>query len=200
MPNIVSYSIFFYKSTYSFKSADVNGIELTILTSLLNILRPLETATKEISSDKYSSSSKVIPLVHCMISKLKNLVIKESLINKRMGAIGQVSPLAIATILDPRFKKLHFEDSLACANTVSKIKEMIKKHQQDESTVESDSDNSDKISLSSDLWSDHHKLVQRNLKTNKSNGSLSDEFSLYLRAPVRRFNENPLEEWTDYKT
>ncbi|XP_074106514.1 E3 SUMO-protein ligase ZBED1-like [Cotesia typhae] len=189
----------------------LTGMELTILTSLLNILRPLEAATKEISSDKYCSSSKVIPLVHCMISKLKNLVIEESLIkevqkrilteiNRRMGAIEQVSSLAIATILDPRFKKLHFEDPLACANAVSKIKDMLKKNQHDEcSTVESDSDSSDKISLSSDLWSDHHKLVQRNWKTNKTDESLSDELSLYLRAPVSRFNDNPLEVWADYK-
>lgn len=65
--------------------------------------------------------------------------------------------------------------------------------------MESDSDNSDKISLSSDLWSDHHKLVQRNWKTSKCNESFSDELSLYLRAPVSRLNENPLEVWTDYK-
>ncbi|KAH9645948.1 hypothetical protein HF086_011410 [Spodoptera exigua] len=79
----------------------LTGMELTILTSLLNVLQPLEAATKEISGDKYYSSSKIIPLVHCMISKLKNLVIEESLIkdvqkrtlteiNKRMGAIEQV--------------------------------------------------------------------------------------------------------------
>lgn len=191
----------------------LTGMELTILTSLLNILRPLEAASKEISGDKYCSSSKVIPLVHCMISKLKNLVIEEPLlkevhkrtlteINKRMGSIEQVSSLAIATILDPRFKKLHFEDPLACANAVSKIKDMIQKNQQDElyTTTESDSDNSDKISLSDySLWSDHHKLVQRNWKTNKTDDSLSDELSLYLRAPVSRFNENPLEVWLDYK-
>lgn len=42
---------------------------------MLTGMRPLEAATKEISGDKYCSSSKVIPLVHCMISKLKNLVI-----------------------------------------------------------------------------------------------------------------------------
>lgn len=117
----------------------VTGMDLTILTSLLNILRPLEAATKEISGNKYCSSSKVITLVHCMISKLKNLVIEEPLIkevhkrtlseiNKRMGAIEHVSSLAIATILDPRFKKLHFEDPLACANAVSKIKDIIKKN------------------------------------------------------------------------
>ncbi|CAG4993101.1 unnamed protein product [Parnassius apollo] len=46
---------------------------------------------------------------------------------KRMGAIGYVSPLAISTILDPRFKKIHFEDLLACANAVCIIKDLIKK-------------------------------------------------------------------------
>ncbi|GBP00869.1 hypothetical protein EVAR_2209_1 [Eumeta japonica] len=111
----------------------LTGMELTILTSLLDILQSLEAATKETSGDKYCSSSKVIPLVHCMISNLKNIVIEESLIkevqkrtlteiNKLMGAIEQVSALAIVAILDPRFKLLHFEDSLACANAVSKIK------------------------------------------------------------------------------
>ncbi|CAH2095212.1 unnamed protein product [Euphydryas editha] len=107
------------------------GLELHIASSLLNILRPLEAATKEISGDKYCTGSKVIPLVRCMLSKLKTfttdeplvmevqkLVLKE--INKRMGAIEQVSSLAIATILDPRFKKLHFEDPLACSNVSKK--------------------------------------------------------------------------------
>lgn len=65
----------------------LTGMELTILTSLLNILRPLEAATKEISGDKYCSSSKVIPLVHCMISKLKNLVIEQSLIKEVQNRI-----------------------------------------------------------------------------------------------------------------
>lgn len=54
----------------------VTGMDLTILRSLLNILHPLEAATKKISGYKYCSSSKVIPLVHCMISNLKNLGLK----------------------------------------------------------------------------------------------------------------------------
>lgn len=196
----------------------LTGMELTIMTSLLNILRPLEAATKEISTDQYCSSSKVIPLIHCMVSKLKALVLEEPLlqevrkrtlaaIEKRMGSIEQISSLAMATILDPRFKKLHFVDPLACSNAVSKIKEFITTDQQEEFCAvagsASDSDGSDKTSQSAgfSLWSDHHKLVQRNWKTNKTDEcvSVSDELSLYLRAPVSRFNENPLEVWVDYK-
>ncbi|XP_046803833.1 uncharacterized protein LOC124419252 [Lucilia cuprina] len=91
----------------------LTGMELSTSSKLLNILRPFEAATKEISGDTYCNSSKVIPLVHCMVSKLKALEIEEPLlnevhkmalieINKRMGAIEHVSLLAIATLLDPR--------------------------------------------------------------------------------------------------
>lgn len=76
----------------------------------------------------------------------------------------------------------------------------MKKNLQEERCAESDSDSSDKISQSDfSLWSDHHKLVHRNWKTNKTEETLSDELSVYLRAPVSRFNENPLEVWEDYK-
>ncbi|CAH2107982.1 unnamed protein product [Euphydryas editha] len=110
----------------------LTSLELNIASSLLNILRPLEAATKETSGDKYCTGSKVIPLVRCMICKLKTFTTDEPLvmevqklvpkeINKQMGAIEQVSSLAIATILDRRFKKLHFEDPLNFGGQLSTI-------------------------------------------------------------------------------
>ncbi|XP_037731885.1 uncharacterized protein LOC119562754 isoform X2 [Drosophila subpulchrella] len=47
-------------------------------------------------------------------------------IDKRLGSIEQVSILAMATVLDPRFKKLHFKDPQACSNSIIKIKSMVK--------------------------------------------------------------------------
>ncbi|XP_037823636.1 E3 SUMO-protein ligase ZBED1-like [Lucilia sericata] len=139
---------------------------------------PMLTATKEISGDTYCNSSKVIQLVHCMVSKLKALEIEEPLlnevhkmalieINKRMGAIEHVSLLAIATLLDPRFKKIHFEDPLACSKAVGKIQEMIR-DMADEKSGDGDSDISDNPIDEFSLWSDHHKLVHRNWKTNRT--------------------------------
>lgn len=37
-----------------------------------------------------------------------------------MGAIENVTALAISNILEPRFKKTHFSDAIACANAVGK--------------------------------------------------------------------------------
>lgn len=184
--------------------------ELSILSSVLQILRPIEAATKEVSGDKYCTSSKVIPLIHCLLLKVKPLKVEESLaqelqslilkeIDKRMGVIERVTPLAIATILDPRFKKMHFTDSLACSMAVSKIKEMMKSKVQNESVESDSSDLSDKAEEKFSLWEDHHKLVQKSWKTVKSDDSISDEVSIYLRSPVGRLNENPLEIWNDLK-
>ncbi|CAH2087088.1 unnamed protein product [Euphydryas editha] len=183
----------------------LTSLELNIVSSLLNILRPLEAATKEISGNKYCTGSKVIPLVRCMLCKLKTFITNEPLvmevqklvlkeINKRMVAIEQVSSLAIATILDPRFKKLHFEAPLACSNAVQTIKEMMKNNLfEEKNNMESDSDSSDKVLEDFSPWSDHHKLIHRNWKSNKSEESVSDELSGYLRTRVSRLKENPLE-------
>ncbi|CAG5057467.1 unnamed protein product [Parnassius apollo] len=120
-------------------------------------------------------------------------------ITKRMGSIEHVTPLAIANILDPRFKKNHFNDAIACRNAVSKIKDLMKIHLRQIEEIESDSDKSDKSEETFSLWKDHYKLVHRNWKSNKSEDSLSDELSVYLSCPVGRLNDNPLEIWKDYK-
>ncbi|CAK1599136.1 unnamed protein product [Parnassius mnemosyne] len=129
--------------------------------------------------------------------EVQKLALQE--ITKRMGSIEHVTPLAIANILDPRFKIIHFNDAIACSNAVSKIKDLMKIHLRQIEEIESDSDKSDKSEETFSLWSDHYKLVHRNWKSNKSEDSLSDELSVYLTSPVGRLNDNPLEIWKDYK-
>ena len=109
-----------------------------------------------------------------------------------MGGIENVTPLAIATVLDPRFKKMHFTNPLACSSAVAKVKDLMKTTAQNE--VKSDSsDNSEKPKDNFCLCEDHHKLVRKNWKKSKTDGTSSDELSIYLRSPVGRLNENPLE-------
>ncbi|KAJ8710660.1 hypothetical protein PYW08_009175 [Mythimna loreyi] len=169
----------------------------------------VEAATKEVSGDKYCTSSKVIPLIHCLVLKVESLQLEDSLgkdlqslilreVAKRMGVIENVTPLAIATVLDPRFKKMHFTNPLACSSAITKIKDLMKTTAQNE--LESDSsDTSEKPEDNFSLWEDHHKLVRKNWKTTKTDGSIADELTIYLRSPIvgGRLNENPLEIWND---
>ncbi|XP_075213813.1 E3 SUMO-protein ligase ZBED1-like [Lycorma delicatula] len=171
----------------------LSSSEISIASSVLLILRPLEVATKEISADKYCTTSKIIPLVRCIFSKItsagvagepvarevQKLALQE--ITKRMGSIEHVTPLAIANILDPRFKKNHINDAIACSNAVSKIKDLMKIHLRQIEEIESDSDKSDKSEETFSLWSD------------------GTSQTVYLTSPVGRLNDNPLEIWKDYK-
>lgn len=66
--------------------------------------------------------------------------------------------------------------------------------------MESDSsDQSEKAEEKFSLWEDHHKLVQKSWKTVKSDDSIRDELSIYLRSLVGRLIENPLDIWNDPK-
>lgn len=58
--------------------------------------------------------------------------------------------------------------SVSCSNAVQKIKDIMKKALLDDRhNVESDSDKSESDKVSVDFWSDHHKLVHKNWKSNK---------------------------------
>lgn len=41
--------------------------QLEVIIDLINILKPLETITKEISGEDYVTASKIIPIVSCLI-------------------------------------------------------------------------------------------------------------------------------------
>jgi hypothetical protein len=118
---------------------------------IITVLRPLEAATKELCGEQYVSSSMVIPIVHLLETKIDEATTTQILSNqlknalklecsKRLGQIENVTFLAIATILDPRFKRLYFKNSVSLSKMLTKISEEIKSH---EGTSESSSDSSD---------------------------------------------------------
>ncbi|CAH2090993.1 unnamed protein product [Euphydryas editha] len=80
----------------------LSGSDIAIVSSVLLILRPLELATKEICGDKYCTTSKIIPLVHCIFSNITSVAVKEPVakevqklvlqeMTKRMGPIEHVT-------------------------------------------------------------------------------------------------------------
>ncbi|KAJ3661761.1 hypothetical protein Zmor_006146 [Zophobas morio] len=114
----------------------VSAEEIDILKELIILLQPFEEVTKEISGQGYVTSSKVIPMVNCVLKKLNTLLpitsegvlLKHNIIKemeKRFSKIEEVKLLAISTILDPRFKKIHFDKSTACAQAISDINKCL---------------------------------------------------------------------------
>ena len=84
---------------------------------------------------EYNELSKLSP-THDSAFKLRQNVLSE--IEYRFSQIESVHFFAIVCLLDPRFKKLHFKNPLACARAIDQIKENMRMivHQNDETLPE----------------------------------------------------------------
>lgn len=130
-----------------------------------------------------------------VIFEIKDVLHAE--ITRRFGLIEQMKPIAIATILDPRFKNLHFSDPVACSGAMAELRRLSKP---DISSSESEGEvTTSKENIESyDFWA-HHKMLAHGQK-NKKSLFTNDELSLYLSNPVSPLKSNPLELWEDMKT
>ncbi|KAF6217108.1 hypothetical protein GE061_001461 [Apolygus lucorum] len=157
--------------------------EVEILTELMLLLRPIESATRDVSGEKFITSSVVIPMVKLLKRNIEKVAIttelaakvKEILLvqwGKRFSQIEKLHFFPIPTVLDPRFRTLHFEDKVALAATLKKISAELKK---EEESSESDYDRSSPPTAGNNesdtdhfsLWDDHDKLVQNSWKLKK---------------------------------
>lgn len=184
------------------------AIEIDILQQLIDLLQPLEYVTKESSEENYITISKVIPMINCLLKQLAQIKpfdvlieIKDVLhaeIIRRFGLIEQVKPIAIATILDQRFKNLHFSDPVACSSAMAELRRLSKP---DILSSESEGEVSEVTEnvKSYDFWA-HHKILAQGEKKKKSSLFTNDELLLYLSNPVCPLKSNPLELWEDMKT
>ncbi|GFT34978.1 zinc finger BED domain-containing protein 4-like [Trichonephila clavipes] len=56
-------------------------------------------------------------------AKIRNLIVDG--LKKRFGSVEQVHLLAAATILDSRFKEIHFADQEVCSQAINRINTLI---------------------------------------------------------------------------
>ncbi|OXU21973.1 hypothetical protein TSAR_011795 [Trichomalopsis sarcophagae] len=190
--------------------------ELKIIKEFTTLLDPFYNATQIVSKEKYFTGSKTIPVIKTIKNKLNNIIkiipviktIKNKLNNimtntesgskmkallleefcKRFEHIEQNSLLAIACLLDPRFKKLHFEQHISFSNAVNKEK--------------NDANQLGLGSASNDFWSFHQNIAHLS-RTKKNEVVDKNEMPAYLRyylnQPVEEMNCDPVAFWDRYR-
>jgi len=115
----------------------LTAIEIDIHCKLLNLFKSLEFVTREPSGENYITLSKVIPMISCLIKQLAMTVshfdviceVKDTLhveLTKRFRKIERISPIVIVTLLDSRFKDLHFNNPVACSNAMAELRKLLK--------------------------------------------------------------------------
>ncbi|XP_050305899.1 zinc finger BED domain-containing protein 4-like [Anthonomus grandis grandis] len=188
----------------------VTAVEVCTIKEILLVLKSLEYLTKETMGEQYITISKVIPLLLCLSRNLeavdleqemvKNLKISlQAEIKKRFGKIEYVSYMAIATILDVRFKTMYFTQPQAQAQALSHIRQMIKNTPNQYMPDIQEVADCGNIDDKDNFWSYHTTLTQRNLQQQEQSENLKDELDLYLKRPLAPLTADPLKEWAKLK-
>ncbi|GBP72859.1 hypothetical protein EVAR_48843_1 [Eumeta japonica] len=183
-----------------------SAVEMETLNELTAVLKPFEYVTRESLGQKYVPISKIIPMLNCLTTELNSITPNSAIVKEckyvllrelkwRFGMIELNDHAAIATILDPRFKNLHFQDPSACGRAIQILKAMVVG--QLSSPSESEDDVSSTAPPEYDFWKYHKELADGHKKKKKSHQGY--EVSLYLSNPVISLKSNPFAEWDDMK-
>lgn len=190
----------------------VSVSELNCLKEMCALLRPFEQLTRELSTEKTVMSSKVIPLIVCTKNELIKqgpiitiaIQLKIKLIEEldfRCGAYEQGPILPICTILDPRFKDMHFMNPLINARVQENIIKMMDNDYDEmiNPTVPEETVNPPSNHNQYDLWGLHKTLEQKQSDTRLTHNNSRGELNQYLHRNVIKLNEDPLVEWENTK-
>lgn len=181
--------------------------ELSVLAEIVEILQPIEYVTRTIGGDSYATTSLVIPMTHCMTIAVRNCspvtplgisfrnnILKE--FTKRFQHVESIALFAIATLLDPRFKKIHFESPMALSTTMKHVNNMIGINsekctdqivQPNASVVDSDDQAS--------FWNVHDTLVASKRTASDDRNEHDIELKQFLTQPVIPRTSDPIEYW-----
>ena len=187
--------------------------ELQILKDACAILRPIECVTTEMSGESYVTCSKIIPIVNCLVKTLEKLNIEHEIsdylhknilreLHKRFvnedSNVERNVMLAISTLLDPRFKKLHFRRPLAVSTAISKICQLMKENERETQSIAADNI-SNTIEKTEDLWNVHDELIASSSTNCDEPSGVPVELRQFLNANVVNRSEDPLKVWYKLK-
>ncbi|KAK3924641.1 Zinc finger BED domain-containing protein 4 [Frankliniella fusca] len=203
----------------------VTNLELQSLRVVRDLLRPFHLVTAEMSAEKVTTASKVIPLLHILTNKVSDMVVPPtetvgnalktfllSELHRRFKDVEHNMPLAIATLLDPRFMKMYFKQPIALARTMSKVEDFVKaeiRREATEAEVEAQTAAATQTLEAAPagchgqgLWGDHDTFIATRHTAATSDdpaGKARIQLRSFLdRAPAPR-SSNPLTVWEGIK-
>ncbi|CAD6207861.1 GSCOCG00010249001-RA-CDS [Cotesia congregata] len=160
----------------------------------------------EISGDTYLTCSIIIPIVACMKNTIRQRVpttsigaeFKEAIIyqiEKRFNDIESFEILCISTILDPRFKKIHFQKAMSASHAIDTINRKMKSAVSPDPIQLQLQLRTENNNLKNDIWNYHDDLVKKTGAAKNSTDGLTFELKQYLSQPVISRTEDPLKHW-----
>ncbi|XP_052129326.1 zinc finger BED domain-containing protein 4-like [Frankliniella occidentalis] len=200
----------------------LSATQLATLRLVRDLLRPFHEVTKEMSAEKSTTASKVIPMVTVLRKSIDNIsaplnddiaknfrkfIVDE--FDRRFDQTESCMPLAIATLVDPRFMTTYFRNPLAVSRARTYVEDMVKKYIREEVTraeenqaastaTEPAETNQQQKESGGLLWGEHDAMVAAAYVANSSDdpaGKARTEVRAFLGRPPAPRVSNPLEVW-----
>ncbi|KAL3967060.1 chromosome alignment-maintaining phosphoprotein 1 [Sarotherodon galilaeus] len=196
----------------------VSSEELGIISECLVVLAPFNDATTELSQEKRVSGSKVIPLLtmldHCLNEQMeKSPSIGSSLAQKlrmllreKLDKIQTMSIMFLATLLDPRFRKLGFLSPARASEAEKRLKAECASVMRASTTSSSStpppqpstSQTVEAVSHGNNLWRRLDESI-RQTQTQNVTADANIEAQRYMMEPNIGRLEDPLKYWERQK-
>jgi len=184
--------------------------QIEILREIVRFMKPIECVIKEISGSYYPTCSVIIPIIRCMTLSIENINLSTNdgicfktklldFIQEKFKDVEKNKILAIPTILDPRFKRIHFQNAHAAAIAVEWINKEMKSvgmsKPKEKQTIPKEPDKHNQFCL----WKAHDDLVAKCINDSTDDEHLTRELRQYLKQPVIGRHEDPLQHWKSLK-
>ncbi|XP_015378775.1 PREDICTED: zinc finger BED domain-containing protein 4-like [Diuraphis noxia] len=172
----------------------VTSSELRCIEDICSLLRPIEQLTRELSTEKFVMSSKVMPIIFCT----RNEIVKQD----PTFSIAKNFKFKIIEELDYRFESYAFQNPLANSKAQDKLVQMMDKDTNfdDQIICSTETDVAVRESKNYDLWGLHRTLEQEHKNKRNHMTTSREELKSYLHQSVIGLNKNPLDEWESTKT
>ncbi|KAA0719764.1 hypothetical protein E1301_Tti022229 [Triplophysa tibetana] len=190
--------------------------EWNISREILDIIKPFEEVTTEVSAEKFVTASKVILMIRGLqrivtryqrnpsssdhVKKLVDSLMLE--MTKRFGKVEHIQKLADATCLDPRFKKQAFVNQQAAEETVKRVTAAAAamnpaQSEEDNTSHRTSGSTGATASAGAMFWEDFDERVA-SLRPSATTSKTSDammEMRAYLAEPLLSRTSDPLAWW-----
>jgi hypothetical protein len=107
----------------------------------------------------------------------------------------------MATLMDPRFRKIYFTNPLACSSAIADLNKALKDLNGCVEGVKNNVEVEQNKTSATDLWAFHKEVVSKSAEmvTEFGEGELHPEFKMYLSMSVIALTDNPIIFWESYK-
>lgn len=194
----------------------LENTEWKVLVDCVAVLKNIEEITEQLSGEKYPTMGLVIPLIRGLQYSLNitntetptGVQVKETLLDvvqRRLGALESNKHVAIACLLDPRFKKLAFDlESNAtnaqqlCLEELAFLRNSTSEASQPAVTQELELETTKPLSI----WDYFEKRKLNYAATSTTTSPTENIITLqqYLELPLLDRKSNPLVYWKSMKT